>query len=152
MPGAAASRRLLRALSPWGYERIEKQLETRPLVLDAVLYEVQGDTDEVYFPASGIVGLLTLSEHGDLVGATLMNSDSVLGAWLALGLKRSPWRALVLAPGEAQVMPVALFTSLLRDEPDFRQRMLDYCRTLFDLSTESIACSRLHDTPSRAAR
>lgn len=152
MPNLHQSNRLLLGLSPWGYTRIEKQLETRTLAPGDVLCDVQATTEEVHFLTSGLVSLHTLTEAGSEVPVALVNADGALGIWLALGLRRSPWRAEVRTQGASQVMPAALFADLLREEPDFQRRMIDYGRELFALGARALACAQLHDASARTAR
>jgi CRP-like cAMP-binding protein len=152
MADTARFNRQLAILSPWAHGRVEDRLERRSLPAGVLLYEVQGATDEVYFPRSGVIALLTLTEDGDTVAADLVGAEGVVGAWLSLGVRRSPWRAVALIAGEIEVASAELFVSLLRDEPDFAQRMAALSRALFDATTQSIACRRLHAPSARAAK
>jgi hypothetical protein len=145
------SNRLLEALSPWAYSGLKHRLETRALASGQTLYAVQDTTTEVAFPTSAVVSL-TLDAGGRSTGVTLVSGEGGLGVWLALGLGRSPWGAVVRADGEALVLPSELFRALLRDEPDFRDHMVAYGRELFELSSQAIACSQLHDRRARLAR
>jgi CRP-like cAMP-binding protein len=152
MPDPMRFNRQLSVLSPWAHRRIQEHLGARALLPDDLLYDVQMPTEEVYFPVSGGIALLTLTEDGGSVVAELVGPEGILGAWLSLGLRRSPWRAVALTAVEAEVVPAEVFVSLLRDEPDFRQRMQTYARGLFDATMHSITCSRLHPPSARAAK
>lgn len=148
---ARTTNRLLDALSPWAYSAIQGQMQRRPLAAGQSLYAVQGTTTEVVFPTSAIASL-ALDAGGHATGVAFIGGEGGLGVWLALGLGRSPWEAVVRAGGEALVLPAELFRTLLRDEPDFREHMLAYSRTLFDLSSRAVACSQVHDRRARLAR
>ncbi len=148
---AQSTNRLLGALSPWAYSAIQGHMDARPIDAGQTLYAVRDTTAEVVFPTSAVVSL-ALDAGGHATGVALIGSEGGLGVWLALGLGRSPWEAVVRGDGEALVLPAELFRTLLRDEPDFREHMLAYGRTLFDLSSRAIACTQLHDHRSRLAR
>lgn len=149
---AHPSNQLLAALSPWAYMEVKGAIERRRLDAGTSLYAVQDRTDEVVFPITSVVSLSTLGADGRAVGVTLIGHEGGIGVWLALGLGRSPWEIAVRGAGEAYVLPVDRFRTLLRDEPDFRERMVAYGRSLFDATTEALTCARLHSRASRVAR
>ena len=56
--------RLLAALHPDVYERLERDLELVPLALGKVIYEAHDALSHVYFPTTAIVSLLYTMENG----------------------------------------------------------------------------------------
>lgn len=116
------------------------------------LCAVQEPTSELLFPTAGLVALLALAPDGRSVGAALLGAEGAVGAAVALGLGQSPWDALVVANGTYEAMPAATFRQLCAGEPEFHKAAAAYARTLFELSTEALACARYHEIGSRVAK
>jgi CRP-like cAMP-binding protein len=146
------SNAILASLSAETYERVSQQLEVRPLALEQVLYRPGSMIEAVYFPLSGVVSLLTLTEDGESIEAALFGRESVIGFWLALGISQIPWEAVVQGEGEALVMAADAFAALIREDAEFRECVLKAAGASFALATQSIACNRFHELPLRTAR
>jgi len=149
---APSSNDILSSLSPEVYGRIQPQLSVRTLNIEDVLFDPGSTMDFVYFPISGVASLLTLTEDGESIEAALIGPEGVIGFWLALGIGQVPWMTVVQADGEALVMSVDTFSTLIREEPEFRDRVLSFAGACFALATQSIACNRFHELPLRTAR
>lgn len=152
MSTALLTNRLLQALPPDVYAGLEPTLQLRPLQLEEELFQPGSSGDMVYFPLSGVVSLLTVTETGDSIEAMLLGREGMVGFWTVLGEPASPWLSMVQADGDALGMPVGTFVDLFDQQKDFRREVLAFCGALFRATSQSVACNRFHDLTPRAAR
>lgn len=116
--------RLLEALPEEERQRICSDLRIIDLAQGTVLSEWLTVTDEILFPASAVVSMVTLMEDGQSVESVLVGDDGVAGAWVACGVDRAPWRVIVQSAGQALVMDAGRFTEHLEANPTFRRLVL----------------------------
>lgn len=143
---------LLAALAPETQTRLHDALTLRQLTLAQVLHHEGAPTESVYFPVSGVISLLTFVDEGASVEAALLGAEGAAGFWVSLGIEQNQWQTIVQVEGEAWEMATGLFVELFQAEPEFRERVLQYCGAMVGLATQSIACNRFHELSARAAR
>jgi CRP-like cAMP-binding protein len=117
-----------------------------------VLYESGETITHVYFPDDGLISLLVVMDDETVREIGVIGNEGMLGTALALGMKRTPTRALVQLPGTAMRMKAGA----LRDElgrggalPDVLRR---YSHALFTQVSQSAACVSSHDVNQRLSR
>src|SRR5215213_4973158 len=106
---------LLAALHHDVYERISPSLELRELRLGEQLSAPGTIMPVVYFPLSGVVSLLALTEEGQSIEVMVIGSEGVVGFWMALGAV-PPWQTVVQGDGEALVLALDTFMALFNSE------------------------------------
>lgn len=143
---------LLASLPAEIYAKIAPRLELRRLKLSDELSQPNTPIDVVYFPLSGVVSLVALTESGSSIEAMLLGREGVVGFWAVMGVVAPPWMSVVQAEGEALVMAMDTFAGLFESEPVFRQRVLAYYGALLIATSQSVACNRFHDLGTRTAR
>ena len=149
----AANRNLLLAALPRkSYAEVLPELKQVELKFGEVLYEPGQLIDHVYFPADSMVSLLTLVEDRLALEVGLVGREGMVGAPLALGVDRSPVRALVQGGGSALRMSAGSFRSALRRSPPLQRATLRYVHALMSQVTQTAACNRFHVVESRLAR
>jgi hypothetical protein len=77
--------RLLRALPTEDYDRLLPDLELVSLDVGTVLYKPGHDPGYVYFPATGVVSLLSTMENGASAEIAITGNDGVVGVALFMG-------------------------------------------------------------------
>jgi CRP-like cAMP-binding protein len=148
----AIPNRLLAALPRKSYAQLLPALTPVVLTFGDVLYEPGDSIDQVYFPGDSMVSLLTLVENHLALEVGLVGLEGVLGAPLALGIDRSPVRALVQGGGSAMRMSAGSFRSALRRDPPLQRGLLRYVHALMSQVTQTAACNRFHVVEARLAR
>src|SRR6266852_1349825 len=113
--------RLLSALPPDEFDRLVPLLENFKLIQGEVLYNSGADIHHVFFPNSGICGLLSATESGSLTEVAMVGSEGMLGIPIVLGFNISPHEAVVQAGGSAMRMSVGA----LRQEFECHGRFCD---------------------------
>ena len=143
---------LLAALPRKSYAELLPALTPVALTFGDVLYEPGQTIDQVYFPGDSMVSLLTLVEDHLALEVGLVGLEGVVGAPLALGVDRSPVRALVQGGGSAMRMGAGPFRSALRRSPPLQRGLLRYVHALMSQVTQTAACNRFHLVEARLAR
>ena len=143
---------LLAALPRKSYAELLPGLAPVALKFGDVLYEQGQPIDQVYFPGESMVSLLTLVEGHLALEVGLVGREGMVGAPLALGVDRSPVRALVQGGGSAMRMSAGSFRRALARSPPLQRTALRYVHTLMAQVTQTAACNRFHVVERRLAR
>jgi CRP-like cAMP-binding protein len=134
--------RLLSALPDSEYERLLPHLEQVSLTLKQIIYLPNEPIEYVYFPNSGIISLVNLTEDGGTVEAATVGKEGMVGLPLLLGADRMMGQAITQIVGDAVRTPASPLYSLL----------LRYTQALMNLMSQSVACNRLHSVEERCCR
>jgi CRP-like cAMP-binding protein len=135
-----ASRRFLAALTPVD------------LAFGQVLYEPGAKSRHMYFPADSMVSLLAVTERGGGLEVGLVGRESMVGVALALGVSKSPVRAIVQGAGSALRISAAHFGRELAHSRPLR-RQVDRCAYLAMATAMQVAvCNKAHVLEARLAR
>lgn len=122
------------------------------LALSEPLYEVGVKTAHVYFPIDGFVSLLTAVDTVSVLEVGMVGREGMLGIHVALGLDRSPLRALVQGSGTAWRVPAGAFAKELDRSAALRKGLNRYLAVLMSQLASSSACVRYHMIGPRLAR
>lgn len=144
--------RLLAALPHAEYRRLLASLEPVTLTFGEVLYEPGDAIKHVYFPNDSLVSLITLADRQLALEVGMVGSEGMVGVAFALGIGRSPIRALVQGGGMAMRMKAALFRKELRQSLSLQREVLLYTHELMVQIAQTAACNRFHVVEARLAR
>ena len=119
---------LLAALPVHEYERLRPFLEPAPLVLKTLLSEAGDPISHVYFPASGVVSLLSPPEGRRGVGTELgmVGREGMTGLAVFLGMETTPMRCIVQLAGDALRMNAGQFRQLVAQDCALHRLLLRY--------------------------
>jgi len=84
---------LLDALSKEQYRRLAPNLIAFPLVFGETVYELGDTIRHIYFPASGIISLLTAVEDRSTLEVGIVGREGMVGLPVFMGVKVSRNRA-----------------------------------------------------------
>lgn len=144
--------KLLAALPRPEYQRLLTSLEPVALVFGEVLYEPGEVIKHVYFPNDSLVSLLTLVDPPLALEAGMVGREGMVGVSVALGVTRSPVRALVQGAGTAMRMKAAPFRKELQHSPALQRQTDLYAHELMVQVAQTAACNRFHVVEARLAR
>lgn len=122
------------------------------LTFGDVLYLSGEPIQHIYFPIDALVSLLTQIEGHQAIEVGLVGHEGMLGIPLALGVKKSPVRALVLGTGLALRMESTAFLTEFNNNEDFKREVYRYTYELMVQMTQTAACNRFHCVEARLAR
>jgi CRP-like cAMP-binding protein len=128
------------------------QLTPVDLAPGQVLHEPGAPLRNVCFPTGGLVSLLTLAGDRLTLEVGMVGREGMIGVPLALGVARSPMRALVQSHGTALRMSRIRFDAAMRHSDALRRVLLAYANTLMGQIARTAACNRFHVVEARLAR
>ena len=148
----AIQNELLAAMPRQAYGALAPALAPVTLPFGEVLYDANAAITHVYFPCESMVSLLLpVADHFD-VEVGLVGREGMLGASLALGIARSPVKALVQGGGSALRLGAARFRRELAGNPALQRAVNRYVYSLMQQITQTAACNRFHVVEARLAR
>ncbi|MEP7056367.1 MAG: Crp/Fnr family transcriptional regulator [Caldimonas sp.] len=133
-------------------QRLLAVCEPVELVLAEVLCEAGKPTRHVYFPIDGFISLIALIDGKPSLEVGMVGREGMLGAQLALGVKKAPLKALVQGPGAAWRIGAAAFRSELSRSPALQLGLDRYLYVLMAQLAASAGCLRFHLIGPRLAR
>jgi CRP-like cAMP-binding protein len=148
---APSRNRILAALPPAEFSRVEIDLEPFALPINSVLYEANGPITHVYFPTSGCVSMVNVMIDGAVEVGTI-GYEGFAGLPLLLGDDRMPSRAFVQLSGTSYRMHATAFREAVEINPAFGRVLHRHSLALFNQAAQSVACNRLHTLEARCAR
>ncbi len=143
---------LIAALPRADQSRLLALCEPVHLQLSEVLCHAGEATRYAYFPTGSFISLIAEVDdhHGLEVG--MAGREGMLGVQLALGVARSPLKALVQGAGMAWRVAAPPFRRELLRSAALRQRLLRYLCVLMEQRANSAACLRFHEIGPRLSR
>ena len=106
----------------------------------------------VYFPNSGIISLVNLTEDGGTVEAATVGNEGMVGLPLLLGTDRMIGQAITQIVGDALRMKADVFKQEVTPASPLYSLLLRYTQALMNLISQSVACNRLHSVEDRCCR
>jgi CRP-like cAMP-binding protein len=148
-----AANRLLAAIAPADFERVEKHLEFIPLERGQVLFEPGEDVVVTHFPAyRTMVSMLIVTRDGHEIEAATVGREGAVGGIVSAGDKPAFGRAVVQIAGSAFVVPTAVLEEAKCASPRFGELFSRYADTLIAQMMQSVACNALHSAEERCCR
>jgi CRP-like cAMP-binding protein len=149
---AAVENHLIELLPRADRQRLLSACEPFPLVLAQVLCERGDVTRHVYFPIDGFISLVTTIDKHPGLEVGMVGREGMLGAQVALGVAKTPLRALVQGPGRAWRISAGTLRRELERSPTLRRSLNRYLYVLMAQLAASAACLRFHPIGPRLAR
>ena len=99
--------RFLQSLNRGDFELLRSHLKEVKLDQSAVLFDVGGDIERIYFPHSGVISLVVVLSTGEIIEAGMIGPDGVAGTAAALDGGIALYRAVVQIQGAASYIETA---------------------------------------------
>ena len=151
-PPLASANRLLAALPREEYARLQKHTERVHLAKGNILYHVGDHMSHVYFPLSGMVSYLSITESGSMVEIAMVASEGMVGVPVILKQYISPYQVMIQLPGDAKRVRADVLGSEFDRGGSLQRLLLCYTYTLLTQITQSAACNRFHSAEQRLCR
>ena len=143
---------LLAALADESYQRLLPALELIAMPLGWVLYESGGKLNYVYFPTSGIVSLLYVTNNGASSEIAISGNEGLVGISLFMGGESTTNRAVVQCAGLAFRMPADVLKREFALGGGFQYLALRYTQTLITQMAQTSVCNRHHTLDQQLCR
>ena len=150
--GDPRDNRLLAALSPEEWSRLESNLQPIALPLGTVVYESGVQLGYVYFPTTSIVSLLYVMADGASAEIAVVGNDGVVGIALFMGGESTPSRAVVQSAGWAFRLRSELMMKEFARGGQLQHILLRYTQALITQMAQTAVCNRHHSIDQQLCR
>lgn len=133
-------------------ERLRPSLERVTLASGRLLCDIDDPLRHLYFPVSGLISVVGLTEDGEGIELATIGHEAVVGATLSIDTLRSVHRLTVQVPGAAYRLPMATARRELRLHDDFEQAVHRSVQQLLVDISQSTICLAFHPLPQRLCR
>jgi CRP-like cAMP-binding protein len=144
---------ILAALPENEYQRVFSKLKSVSLPLGRVLYKSGGLIEDVYFPESGLVSLVTHMKEKVTIEVGVIGNDGMVGIPVLLGDDIAFEEAIVQMAGNGMQMKSSdLKQEVKSSHSSLLTILLLYTRTLMKQVGQTAACNSLHTIEKRLSR
>ena len=150
--GKPVSNIILLSTSDNDYSSLRPRLEYVNLPNHLVLHEAGGKLEFTYFPNRGLISLVVVMKDGKTAEAGIVGKEGFTGTPAAVGLRRSPLRAVVQITGDGFRVEVGALQNTLESAPHLQMMLNRYAAVRSMQVAQTAACNRLHDIGQRLAR
>jgi CRP-like cAMP-binding protein len=144
--------KLLAALPPAEWERLQPLLEWVAMPLGHVLYESGRTQSHAYFPATSIVSLLYVMENGASAEIAVVGNEGVVGVSLIMGGNSTPSRAVVQSAGEGFRLRSGALNEEFERAGVVMHLLLRYTQALITQMAQTAVCNRHHTLDQQLCR
>ena len=120
--------------------------------LGTSLYESGESLSHVYFPISGIVSLLYVTQSGDSAELAVIGREGMVGVSLFMGGETTPNRAIVQAACEAYQLPARDLKAKFAEGGIFQLLMLRFTQALITQVSQTAVCNLHHTIEQQLCR
>jgi len=140
------------ALDPADRRRIEPHLHERPFVQGQMLYDAGEAVEDVWFPMSGVVSLMTLLDGGRMIETAAIGREGLVGVTCGPLNGRAASRAIAQVEGVSACCPADVFADALQESEALRMALANFTEALFAQVQQTAACNAQHRLDERLAR
>jgi CRP-like cAMP-binding protein len=144
--------RLLDRLPEEEYDRLRQQCEIVSLAQHEEVYRQYGALSHVYFPVSGVISTVVLTEEGERIEAATVGNEGMLGIAAVLGLDVSPIAATSQVPGQSLRLPAPFLLRAAQPGGVFDRLLRRYAAFKLRYVSQTVACNALHSVEQRMCR
>lgn len=146
--------RLLAALPPDAFDRVNSRLERVPLRAGQILHHQGSRIEQVYFPNGGVVSITTVLSGGTTIEGATIGVEGVVGILgLFAAAPISPFESLVQVPDtDAMMLRTDAFREELTQAGALRHLLELYVQVVIAQMMQSNACNAVHPIKQRCAR
>lgn len=140
------------ALDPADRLRIEPHLHERPFSQGQMLYDAGEAVEEVWFPMSGVVSLMTILDGDRMIETAAIGREGLVGVTCGPMNARAASRAIAQVEGVSACCPSDVFAEALEASAPMRNALSRFTESLFAQVQQAAACNAQHRLDERLAR
>jgi CRP-like cAMP-binding protein len=129
-----------------------ERCEPVELVFGDILCEPDQPFEYVYFPLTGFISLVALTDDHKPLEMGMIGNEGMLGGTLALGIASARLRGVVQGSGSALRMSAQQLQRELKASPELRAVLGRYVYVLMGQLTQTATCNCFHEVEARLAR
>jgi CRP-like cAMP-binding protein len=150
--GNALANQLLAALSHAEYEALKSHFTIVPMTQGTLLFNVDDEVDQVFFPLNGMISLLVVLKNGNAIETATVGREGVVGAMSGLGLHKSRVRAVIQLASTVARVPALQFRKATANSAALTNLCIRYNETLLTQARVTAACNLSHSVEARFCR
>jgi CRP-like cAMP-binding protein len=150
-PNALANK-LLAALPHVDSEALKSQFAIVPMAQGTVLFDVDDEVDQIFFPLSGMISLLVVLKTGNAIETATVGREGVVGAMAGLGLHKSRVRAVIQLASNVARISAAQFRKATANSKAVSDLCIRYNEALLAQARVTAACNLSHPIEARFCR
>jgi CRP-like cAMP-binding protein len=148
----AKANRLLASLPAEDLQKLQQHLEHLDLHKGSLLCEPGDPIEQIYFPESCVISLMTLMKTGEAIENTMVGREGGFGLPAAAAPRQALGRAIVQIAGGCWRAPATAVHEIWKHSPAL-QRLVDrHMEALYGHAIQSVACNALHSVEARFCR
>jgi CRP-like cAMP-binding protein len=147
-----SNNRLLAALPKKVFQQMLPKLELITLIFAENIYNPGDIIQDVYFPESGIISLLSAVEEHSTLEVGIVGNEGMVGLPVFLGVEISNNRAVVQGAGFALKMLAKDFLDECLRSVELSHILQRFTHSLMTQISQSAVCNRYHEIEPRLAR
>jgi CRP-like cAMP-binding protein len=151
-PAQLPPNQFLQSLSIGDFELLRPHLKTVKLEHAAVLFDVGGVIERLFFPHDGVVSLVVGLASGDMIEAAMIGHDGVVGTPAALDGSIAINRAIVQIPGMGSAIDTQHMRAAVVTSKSLRMKLYQHDQILLVQAQQSAACNAKHQIEERLGR
>lgn len=132
--------------------RLEPHLTEKPFAQGQMLYDAGEDVEDVWFPLSGVVSLMTVLPEDKMVETAAIGREGLVGVTCGPMNARASSRAIAQIEGSAACCPSDVFSDALGRSEAMRTALAKFTEGLFAQVQQTAACNAQHRLDERLAR
>jgi CRP-like cAMP-binding protein len=140
------------ALDPADRKRIEPHLSERPFAQGQMLYDAGEAVDDVWFPMSGVISLMTVLDGDRMIETAAIGREGLVGVTCGPLNGRAASRAIAQVDGVSACCPSDIFADALAESEAMRLALAKFTESLFAQVQQAAACNAQHRLDERLAR
>ncbi len=153
MPASKPENRLLSALPPDDFARLTARMSESTFGHKELIYRAAGPMHFVYFPRSGVLSNVVISDDGQMVETAAIGRDGMIGVSAAIGAEKSFEQVFCqVYPSECRKFAATEFVAEMARGESLHQVVNAYLRATLKISAQQTACNALHSVDQRCAR
>lgn len=142
----------LALLSIEDFSAIQPLLKTSNYDRGALLIDDGAEVENIYFPLSGMISLLVVTQDGDSIETATVGREGVVGVGAGLGLHIASVKAVMQMPGSVCEIPAAKFRAAVSKSAVMRDLCIRYNEVMLIQAQTTVACNALHSIEQRFCR
>jgi CRP-like cAMP-binding protein len=144
--------KLLAALPHADFKSLSDHFVIMPIEQETLLFNVDDEVDQVFFPLSGMVSMLVVLKNGNAIETATVGREGVVGAMAGLGIHKSHVRAVVQLAGVVGRVPATQFRKATAGSTAIADLCIRYNETLLGQARVTAACNISHSVEARFCR
>lgn len=144
--------RVLASLPQAEYARLLPNLQRVHLAKGTVLWQAGDAVRHCYFPANGMISLLSVTEDGHTVEVTRVGNKGVAGSSAILPMNKMPFQAVVQVVADAYRIEANALRLQFKHDNVLQLILLRYTHALLCQISQSVLCNRFHTVEQRLCR